>query len=192
MAKVFNNERFPITLPTGHIVPGATGTWEGFEFVVTSPGVLETTNDVLRGDNATRVKMMVAAGSAVEYDDDPEPTVVAFFDEQALRDTQAAAEIAQGEKAAKSRELMYAEYAVKKAAEEAKAAAEAKAAEEAKALEEARAAQEAADLEALGASTPEPSDAVPAASFSDVSTPVEEPATDPAAENPIAPVVKRK
>lgn len=173
MAQITNNERFPVTLPSGHVVPGATGTWDEFEFIVTSPGLLKTTNDVLRGDNAIRVRMMISSGSVATYDADPATTTEVRQDEQAMRDAQAEAEIVRGEAEAKDREAMYAAMAADKAsqdAQDAKEAAQAQAAKDAEAQAQAdadaalMAADETAAEEIAAVVEPAPEEPAPAKS----------------------------
>jgi hypothetical protein len=61
MAKITNNDVLPLRLNSGHVVPGRGG-------------VLEVTNENLRGDNATQLSGLILSGAvAVEFD--PEPTI---------------------------------------------------------------------------------------------------------------------
>lgn len=81
MATITNPNRGDVVLPSGHIVPGATGKWSEDGFVCTVPGVLTTTNDVLRGDDAVVLHGPVASGAlTVVYDQDAEPVYAVVVD----------------------------------------------------------------------------------------------------------------
>lgn len=92
MATILNRDPWAKSLPSGHVIPAATGKWSEDGFVCTAPGALTTSNDVLRGDNATVLRGPAASGAlSVGFDPDPEPVTAVQRDYlQAQMDEQAA------------------------------------------------------------------------------------------------------
>ncbi len=86
MATITNPNRGDIALPSGHVVPGATGYWSDDGFVCTAPGVLTTTNDVLHGDDDMVLRGPVASGAlTVVYDADGPVTYSVVVDYMAAQ-----------------------------------------------------------------------------------------------------------
>lgn len=73
MATITNRNFQAVELPSGHVVPAAQCTWaENTGYVCIMPGVLITSNEVLRSDSAAVLRGPVASGAlVVEYDSDP-------------------------------------------------------------------------------------------------------------------------
>ena len=130
MAQITNPTVRPVLLPSGHVIPAATGNWTEDGFRCTAPGTLSTSNDVLRGDNAFVMRGPVAAGMmAVAYDPDPETTSETPHDWIAAQAKEAIAAIAEGKADEEAEAKERAASAAEKVLVEAAAAAEQAAAE---------------------------------------------------------------
>ena len=72
MARILNNTAAPVSL-SGYVIPAGQGSMAFNGFTCTAPGVLVTTNDVIRGDWGRACGGLIAAGLlAVELDPEGE------------------------------------------------------------------------------------------------------------------------